>query len=141
VRDPEQPGAAGGALLLEPAQVLAPADEVVHLLDLNPPEEVELLRELVPPLLNGGRPDLRRHHRLFAPSLERRGQRALGAPVHRRGVEDPRTRAPGRLHDIARELVVTAEGVPRAEPDDGPEAPLLHREARRRRGPRRPGRA
>ena len=43
VRDADAVDAPRRALLLEPAQVLLPGDEVVHLLDLDAPEEAALL--------------------------------------------------------------------------------------------------
>src|SRR5204862_6236735 len=57
----EQADAPRRALLLEPRQVPLPADQVVDLLELDVTAEVrELVGELTPSLVTGGRPDLRR---------------------------------------------------------------------------------
>ena len=107
--------------------MLAPRDEVVHLLDLDPTAEpAELRRELLAAFLDGARPDLRRDGDVGTPTVERRAERALGAAVHRRRVDQPRARLQRRRDDVARERRIAAERLPRAEADDGPEPPLLH---------------
>src|SRR6266550_9614519 len=88
MRDADPFDAPGLAFLLEPREVLLPADEVVHLLDLDPAEPAHLVFVLLATLLDRLRPDLRREHRAHAAGLEREPERLLGA-VHRRGVVQP----------------------------------------------------
>ena len=85
------------------SSMLAPRDEVVHLLDLDAAEPVELPPVLLASLLDAGGPDLRRDRGSLAPSRERRAERGLGAAVHRRRVEDVGSlrRAPRRRRSAA----------------------------------------
>src|SRR4249919_1530715 len=115
------------ALGLEPGQVLLPRDEVVHLLEVDASAEpLELVGVLSPRVGGVRRPDLRRDDRLVASRAECRRERALGLAVHRRRVEQADAALEGRLDDRARSPEVAVEGLPRAEPDDRAEAPLLH---------------
>ena len=79
MRDAEPADASFVALALEPRGVLAPRDEVVHLLDVDAAVPLDLPPELLAALLDRRRPDLRRDRRLAAPALERRAERPLGA--------------------------------------------------------------
>src|SRR5207302_1183163 len=65
VRHTETADAARRALPVEPLQMLLPRYEVVHLLDIDAPVPLELLPELLAPLADTRRPDLRRHRRTF----------------------------------------------------------------------------
>jgi hypothetical protein len=124
--DAESADPTRGPLLLEPRQMLLPRDEVVHLLDLDMPEPGELIGELPARLLGGRRPDLRQHGRPLVPRGELGSERALGPAVHRRAVAAAHARVERGSDDGPRRRLVTAEGVPRAEPDDGPETAFLH---------------
>src|SRR5215211_2175125 len=126
MRDTDSVDPARVSLRLEPRQVLLPRYEVVHLLDLDAAEPLELPGELRPPLLDGARPDLGRDDRVLAPILERRGQRALGLPVHRRGIHDPSAGLERSLNHTPSEVWVASEAVPGSEPDDRPQPPFLH---------------
>ena len=83
VRDADPADPPRLALRLEPRQMLLPGDEVVHLLELDAAEPLELVRVLLPCFGRRGRPDLRQDGRLVAAAGERKGERLLGA-VHRR---------------------------------------------------------
>ena len=161
VRRAEEADAAGVLLPLEPVEVLAPGDQVVHLLQVDAaPEEAELVGELGAALLDGAGPDLRRHEGLFPPPGQRAAEHALGAAVHRRGVDELRSGGEGGVDDGVRGLLLGVRQVerrPGPEADDGeldagaPEGSPLHtvcrhapgeptRRSRARRGPhRRPG--
>ena len=118
---------AGVALLLEPGQVLAPGDEVVHLLDLDPAEEAPLGRVLRAALVDRVGPDLRRHDAALAPSPRSASPSDASAapyigdesntvvPARRAPPRRPPSRAPRRR----------SERAVRAEADDRAEAPLL----------------
>ena len=84
VRDPDAVEGALLPLLLEPGKVLLPRHEVVNLLDLDVPEPVQLVGELPHGLVPRRSPDLRRHGRSVAPTVERHAERVLGAAVHGR---------------------------------------------------------
>ena len=107
--------------------MLAPGDEVVHLLDLDPAAEpLALIRDTAPALLD-------RVAQIFvatttsrAPAVERRPERALRPAVHRRRVDETRPASSGRADDRPCEIGVAAERPPRAETDDGAETPLFH---------------
>ena len=99
----------------------------MHLLDLDLAVPAELRVELPPGLVR------RRALQIFvstlaslAAPLERGGERSLRGAVHRRGVDAARAGVEGRADDLVRELLVRAERVPGAEPDDRAEAALLH---------------
>ena len=126
VRDAEHLDPTFVALALEPRKMVAPGKQVVDLLDFHAAEPAELPFELCLPLVDRRAPDLRRDSRPIAVVRERRSERRLGAAVHRRGVEDATARLERRTDDRACKLSVVAERVPRAEADDGTEAPLLH---------------
>ena len=129
VRDADAVEAPFGLLLLEPREVLLPRDEVVHLLDLDPPEEPTLLLVLRAALVHARRPDLRRDRRSLAPTVECRTERRLRAAVHRGRVEDGRAGAERRVHHGARARDISVERVVGTEPDDGPEPAYLHASA------------
>ena len=114
------------ALGLEPRQMLLPGNEVVYLLDIDPSEPGELVGVLATCLRLRSAPDLRQDGRLAAPPVESEAERTLGGAVHRRGVEAAAARVERDSDDVARKALVALEGVPRAEPDDRSEAPLLH---------------
>src|SRR4051812_23327325 len=109
-----------------------PRLQVVDLLDLDPAEPIQLARKLITPLLDASGPDLRRDPRLVTLRRERRPERLLGAAVHRRRVEHAAAGVERGVDDGTRCGCVAAECVPGAEPDDGPEAPLLHQPSRLR---------
>ena len=158
VRRAEEADAAGVPLPLEPVEVLAPGDEVVHLLEVDPArEEAELVVQLGAALLDRAGPDLRRDERLVSPPGERAAEHALGAAVHRGGVDEPRSGVEGGADDGVRDLLLgvrQVEGRPGPEAHDGdldagaPEGSPLHtvcrhapgeptRRSRARRGPHR----
>jgi hypothetical protein len=126
VRDADPADAALAALALEPFEVLAPEDEVVHLLDVDAAVPVELPPELLASLLDRVGPDLRRDGGAFAPSLERRPEGGLGAAVHGRRVDQAHAGVEGGSDDITRERGVAVERVPGTEAHHGAEPPLLH---------------
>ena len=125
MRDADPVDAPGLALLLEPREMLFPADEVVHLLDLDPAEPAQLILELRPPLLDRLRPDLRREHRSLAAWLEREPERLLGA-VHRRGVVEPVAGLFRGIDDAASQLNVGVERPRSPEADHRAECALFH---------------
>jgi hypothetical protein len=95
----------------------------VDLLEVDAPvEPLQLTRELRPPLVDGARPDLRGDERRLAPVSQRRPEHRLGAPVHRRGVEEPAAGVQrGGDDGVRHRLLIGAdvEDRPGAEPDDG----------------------
>jgi hypothetical protein len=99
--------------------VLAPEHEVVHLLDLDSAEPVELAPVLLSSFLDRARPDLGRDGQLVAAVADDAAHRSLGRAVHRRGVDDAAAGVERRADDVAGERGVVLEGCPRAEPDDG----------------------
>ena len=73
-----------GPLVLQPVEVLPPADEIVHLLEIDAAaEELELGVELAAGLRPRAGPDLRGDKRLAATVAKHPAQHALGPPVHR----------------------------------------------------------
>jgi hypothetical protein len=78
VGDAEPADPTGFPLALEPRQVLAPGNEVVDLLDLDPAEPGELRRELRLRLVGRRGPDLGRDDRLVATLCERVPERPFG---------------------------------------------------------------
>src|SRR4051812_10949390 len=126
VRHAEAPYPAILELTLEPLEVVAPRDEVVHLLHVDAAVPLELARELAPSLVDRRRPDLRGDDRPVSLSGERGRQRLFGTAVHRRRVEQAHAGAHRGGDDFAGEIRVVVERAPRAEADDGPEAALLH---------------
>jgi hypothetical protein len=77
VSHPDAADSAGAALFLEPRKVVPPGDEVVDLFDLDLVVPAELGAELLPPLVHGRRPDLRRDVGADAPAVERGPERGL----------------------------------------------------------------
>ena len=132
----EEAHALGVALAFEPGELLSPGDEVVHLLELDPPPvEAKLVGELPAPALGRASPDLRRDESLVAPMRESPPEHRLGAAVHRRGVEDAAASVEEDVDDGGRVLLALApdvERAPRTEADDGKleagvaKASLLH---------------
>ena len=134
VRDAEPVDAPLGAFDLQPLEVLAPREEVVHLLDLDAAEPCDLLRVLLATLGDGARPDLRRNGATRTAPVERRSERAFSAAIHRRGVEDAHAGLEYGTDDVVRSCSIGAEGVPRSEADDRPEPTFFHRAQRQRAG-------
>jgi hypothetical protein len=132
VRDPEAVDAPAGLLLLEPRQVLAPGDQVVHLLDLHPPEVPPLHVILPPAFVHISCPDLRGDHAVAAPSRERLAEGRLGPAIHRRRVEKRDPGVERRRDDLRCLPGVAIEGRVRPEPHDRPQPALLHRAPRYR---------
>ena len=90
----EEADAAGVPLALEPVEVLAPGDEVVHLLEIDAAAvEAELSLELRagPRRPTASRSSWRRTPRSRRPR-ERAAEHPLGASVHRRRVDEPSSR-------------------------------------------------
>ena len=128
VRDADPVDHARVALLLDPVDVLAPGDEVVHLLDLDASEPATLRLVLARPSSRVARPDLRRDAHARRVVRDRRAERLLRV-VHRRRVEhgDPSVERP--VDETARECRVVAKGGARAEADDRAETTLFHLDA------------
>src|SRR5262245_15386255 len=106
--------------------MLLPRNEVVHLLDLDPPKPLDLVGQLPDGLVARARPDLRRDSRALTTAVERLTERPFRAEVHGRRGEQPDTGSEARRHHRAGRFDVPLEGIPGAEPDHGPEAALLH---------------
>ena len=121
--DPVDP--ARVTFLLEPWEMLLPADEVVHLLDLDAAEPAHLVLVLRTTLLDRLRPDLRCEHRCPAARLEREPERLLGA-VHRRGVVQPVAGVVCGIDHASGQLDVGVERPRRPETDHRAERALLH---------------
>src|SRR4051812_6380931 len=124
VRHAESPDPAVVPLALEPREMLPPRNEVVHLLDLDASEPLDLAPELLAALLHRARPDLRRDIRCIAPARERGAERRFRAAVHRRGIDHATAGIERRSDDVRGGVGVTVERIPRSEADDRPQPPF-----------------
>jgi hypothetical protein len=101
----------------------APADEVVHLHQVDTPaEERQLACELDAARSRRVRPDFGRDERLISAGAERASQGLLGAAVHRRRVEHSDASGESRRDDGVRDALSLwrdIEDLPRSETDDG----------------------
>ena len=126
-----------GAQRLELVEAPLPRDEVVDLVEVDPPAEgVEGERDLALRLVVVCRPHLRRDDRGVSPFGECRAENALGLAVHRRAVEEAGATGQGGVDDATDVRLggrtANVECAPRADPDHGdaqagrPERALLH---------------
>ena len=96
VRDADAADAPASRSSSSHVEVLAPADEVVHLLDVDAAEPVELAPVLLAALLERLRPDLRRERRVLAARLEREPSDASAPYIGDVSMSGSRPRAPRR---------------------------------------------
>ena len=95
-----------------------PIHQVMHLVNLDPPEQPEGMLCLLPAVRRAAGPDLGGDDRLIAATSQRFCQRVLGSPVHRRRIEEV---------DAGRQRLVNdwpavrrrVEGLPGAHSDRG----------------------
>lgn len=117
-----------------------PSDEVVNLVEVDPPlERAHGECDLAVRLVVVRRPHLGRHDRGIAASGECRSKNALGLSVHRRAVEEAAATGQGGIDDPPdiglRPRPANIEGPPGPGPDDGDaqpgrtERPVLHDQA------------
>ena len=100
VRRPDQADLARISQRFEHGQVLAPADEIVNLVDIDvATEESQRVLDLLATRRGGTRPDLRRDDGFASPTGERCAEHALGLAVHRRAVEEARSHRQGHVDD------------------------------------------
>ena len=122
---------------LELVETPLPPDEVVDLVEVDPPSEgIEGERDLALRLVVVCRPDLRRNDCGVSASGECRAENALGLAVHRRAVEEAGATGEGGVDDSADVRLggrtANVERAPRADPDHGdaqsgrPERALFH---------------
>ena len=129
-----------GTQRLELVEPPLPRDEVVDLVEVDPPSEgVEGERDLALRLVVVRRPDLRRNDRGVSASGECRAENPLGLAVHRRAVEEAGGTGEGGVDDSADVRLggrtANIERAPCANPDHGDAQPgcaeraLLHAQA------------